>query len=149
MSASTSIVALITISGSAIKYAGTHLNKGHYEMCPHQWLQDRDLSNLFKKQSISRCCGDCTDWLGESEPQWKAHSIHPPLLSHSSSPTLCSGLLIKKRGEGGAFPVMHPLKKQPKMSSALMRASYKAAVLTFHSKHHDYKLLTREQNYFF
>lgn len=35
------------------------------------------------------------------------------------------------------------------MSSALMRASYKAAVLTFHSKHHDYKLLTREQNYFF
>lgn len=61
MSASTSIVALITVSASAIKYAGTHLNKGHYEMCPHQWLQDRDLSNLFKKQSISRCCGDCTD----------------------------------------------------------------------------------------
>lgn len=35
------------------------------------------------------------------------------------------------------------------MSSALMRASYKTAVLMLHGQHHDYKLLATEQKSFF
>lgn len=124
------------ISGSAVKYA--HLNKVCNEMYPHQRLQDRELRNLFKKQSISRFCGDCTDWMGESDPQRTTLSISPPLIVHLLAPLqqLCCGLFIQrleKKGYDKHFLlIIHSIKKQfkPLMKTLLSHKKPHTAAAT-------------------
>lgn len=74
-------------------------------MYPRQWLQDRELSNLFKKQSISHCreIAQIVGGGGVSEPQQTALLIPPSthLLYHSSSLTsLLWAAYTKKRKAG-------------------------------------------------